>query len=221
MFPLSFRLVLASHYTITFALIVQSYSSIFLVPTCFNQKFPLSRYYSFLLPLFFKLLLYRCPLHTPSEYMFKGHRSLIWLFHFNRAGFSDLNLWVLVVVSYRDVQRSFLCLSRISEIQSDDGDKNYSVCDYYMFNDIRVDISITQGRTPFKSVTWVPFETVSVISYVHLRPFHGYSSHSFSIPSQGGPSRHASSIPSPDQRELLPDLNLTPPPSPVADPGPT
>jgi hypothetical protein len=31
MFPISFRLVLASHYTITFTLIVQSYSSIFLL----------------------------------------------------------------------------------------------------------------------------------------------------------------------------------------------
>jgi hypothetical protein len=38
MFPLSFRLVLASHYTITFALIVQSYSSIFLVSNMFQSK---------------------------------------------------------------------------------------------------------------------------------------------------------------------------------------
>jgi hypothetical protein len=76
MFPLSFRLVLTSYYTVTFALIVQI-TRPFFYPTCFNPKSPF--YYSFLLPLFFKLLLYRCPLHTvtPSEYLFHGHRSLI------------------------------------------------------------------------------------------------------------------------------------------------
>jgi hypothetical protein len=44
MFPLSFRLVLrfASHYTITFALIVQSYLSIFLVPNMLQSKLEIS-----------------------------------------------------------------------------------------------------------------------------------------------------------------------------------
>jgi hypothetical protein len=124
----------------------------------------------------------------------------------------------------------FLSLSRISELQSDDGDKSCRVCYYYMLNDhLRVDISITQGRTPFKfkSITRVPlemeqpsscfpFETVSVISYVHLRPFRGYSLHNFIIPSRGGPSGHASPIPS--QREESSDSSLTPPSPPVAGP---
>jgi hypothetical protein len=80
--------------------------------------------------------------------------------------------------------------------------------------------------------SWSPFrvETVSVISYIHLWPFHGYSSHNLTIPSQGGLSGHASPIPSqgglsghpspiPSHRERssdsysLPDLNLTPSPS--------
>jgi hypothetical protein len=60
--------------------------------------------------------------------------------------------------------------------------------------------------------SWFPFrvETVSVISYVHLRPFHGYSLHNFTIPSQGGPSGDASPIPSHSGSYILPDLNLTP-----------
>jgi hypothetical protein len=77
----------------------------FFYPRCFNPKFPL--FYSFLLPLIFKLLLYLCPSHTPraSVYMFLGHRSLIWFFHFNRSGFSNLDLlWVSVVVY---VQRAY------------------------------------------------------------------------------------------------------------------
>jgi hypothetical protein len=80
----------------------------FFYPTCrFNPKFPFLLYYSFQLPLFLKLLLYRCPFHTPSEYMLHGNRSLIWLFHFNRSGFSDLDLlWVLIEVKVY-VQRSF------------------------------------------------------------------------------------------------------------------
>jgi hypothetical protein len=77
------------------------------------------------------------------------------------------------------------------------------------------------------TVARVPFETVSVISYVHLRPFHGYSSHNFTIPSQGGPSGLGHASPIPSQREgtssTLPDLNFSPPPSPPPSPvaGPT
>jgi hypothetical protein len=78
------------------------------------------------------------------------------------------------------------------------------------------------------TVARVPFETVGVISYVpsHLLPFHGYSSHNFSIPShwQGVPSGHAairsqregstSSVESTSTsfRFNTPDLNLTPAP---------
>jgi hypothetical protein len=81
MFPLSFRLVLASHTTITFSVDRSNYSSIY--PTCFNPKSPL--HYSFLLPFFFKLLLTR-------EYMFHGHQSLIWLFHFKSKTMSRFKL---------------------------------------------------------------------------------------------------------------------------------
>jgi hypothetical protein len=72
MFLLSFRLALASHFTITFALIVQSYPSIFL-----STGNMLQSHISIVLLLsvasfFFKLLLYRCPPHPPREYMFHG-----------------------------------------------------------------------------------------------------------------------------------------------------
>jgi hypothetical protein len=158
---------------------------------------------------------------------------IVWLFHFNRSGSSDSTvLWVLVVIYVH-----FSSFSRISELQSDDGDKKCRVCYYYMFNDyLRVDISITHCRDEHPSsplhesrLKWGGHGRSGshsesrpwVLYHVYLRPFHGYSSHNFSL-SQGGPSGHASPIPS--QKEgrsdsySLPDLNSTP--SPPSSPLP-